>query len=189
MLAPYFPYTQAQKSASFASLMSSYWAAPNKGCIRRSMWNDNQSFNNKSIKLGSTNLLLLAPIGEERRLHELLPTNGVPGPGFPHRKERFRPGGGVLFSSPVCWRCRCGIWERDHLYPPRVALPFFFEPQPISNWLAGLEFHAVELYRNSELILRIKYRNRGIICGPRVVPVWLQCYEKGYFEIRRKHYS
>ena len=26
--------------------------------------------------------------------------------GFPHRTGRYRPGG-LPFSSPVCWRCRC----------------------------------------------------------------------------------
>ena len=26
--------------------------------------------------------------------------------GFPHRVWRFRPGGCILFSCPVCWSCR-----------------------------------------------------------------------------------
>ena len=55
--------------------------------------------------IGTSTLSLLATLTAPW-LHEPQPISFQPvGLGFPHRAERYRPGGSA-FSSPICWSCR-----------------------------------------------------------------------------------
>ena len=85
----------------------------------------------------------MPPLGGDRRLHELQPTNIEPGVGISTPCGRYLFGGSS-FSSPVCRGCRGmeGFQVRGwDLFLSRWR--WLHEPQPISNQSEGLCFYTV----------------------------------------------
>ena len=114
-----------------------------------------------------------------RWLHEPQPISNHPVRlGFPHRAERYRPGGSAL-SSLICRNCRGMEWVLIRGWEIilsrcdgtsalvrglTLAARWLHEPQPISNQLVGWGFHTARGGIESK-DLRFRPRVVGIVCG------------------------